>query len=80
METVKTVETVKTMETVETVETENLSITYLGTNGNTKTDVFSEKFQMPFDPPPPLVFGKLYCRFCDTNATKVRMFIMAGML
>ena len=24
----------------------------LGTNGNTKTDVFSEKFQMAFDPPP----------------------------
>ena len=24
----------------------------LGTNENTKTDVFSEKFQMAFDPPP----------------------------
>ena len=38
-----------------------------------KTDEFSEKFQMAFDPP--LIFGKLYCGFCDKIATKVRMFI-----
>ena len=30
--------------------------------------------------PPPLIFGKLYCGFCDKIATKVRMFIMAGLL
>ena len=27
-----------------------------------KTDEFSEKFQTAFDPPP-LIFGKLYCKF-----------------
>ena len=28
------------------------AVPVLGTIGNTKTDVFSEKFQMAFDPPP----------------------------
>ena len=41
----------------------------------TKTDEFSEKFQTPFDPPP-LIFRKLYCGFCDKIATKVRKFII----
>ena len=49
-----------------------------GTDGDTKTDEFSEKFQTAFDPP--LIFGKSYCGFCDKIATKVRMFIMAGLL
>ena len=31
-------------------------------------------------PPPPLIFGKSYCGFRDKIATKVRMFIMAGLL
>ena len=32
----------------------------LGTDEPTKTDVFSEKFQMAFDPPPPLSFSENY--------------------
>ena len=34
----------------------------LGNGGATKLDEFSEKFQTAFDPPP-LIFGKLYCKF-----------------
>ena len=34
----------------------------IGTGGGTKTDDFLEKFQTAFDPPP-LIFGKLYCKF-----------------
>ena len=30
--------------------------------------------------PPPLIFGKSYCGFRDKIATKVRMFLMAGLL
>ena len=51
----------------------------LGTDGVSKTDETSEKFQTAFDPPP-LIFGKSYCGFRDKIATKVRMFIMAGLL
>ena len=50
----------------------------LGTGGHTKTDETLEKFQTAFDPPP--IFGKSYCGFRDKIATKVRMFIMAGLL
>ena len=50
----------------------------LGTDGPTKTDEFSEKFQTAFDPP--LIFGKSYCGFRDKIATKVHMFLMAGLL
>ena len=35
----------------------------LGTHFPSKTDEFSEKFQTAFDPPPPLIFGKLCCNF-----------------
>ena len=49
-------------------------LTTLGTEQVTKTDEFSEKFQTA------LIFGKSYCRFRDKIATKVRMFIMAGLL
>ena len=35
----------------------------LGKGGATKSDLFSEKVQMAFDPPaPPLIFGKLHCK------------------
>ena len=33
-----------------------------------------------FDPPPPIIFGKLYCGFRDKIVTKVRKLIMAGLL
>ena len=46
---------------------------FLGTDGVSKTDEFSEKFQTAF-------FGKSYCGFRDKIATKVRMFIMVGLL
>ena len=36
---------------------------YLGKDPATKSDEFLEKFQTPFSPPPPLIFGKLYCNF-----------------
>ena len=39
----------------------------LGTDGATKSDEFSKKFQTAFDPPPPLIFGKLYCNFFLMN-------------
>ena len=52
----------------------------LGTEHDTKTDEFSEKFQTAFDHPHPIIFGKSYCGFCDKIATKVGMFIMAGLL
>ena len=52
----------------------------LGTDGHTKTDEFSEKFQTAFDTPPPH-FRKIILRIsrqnCDKIATKVRMFIVA---
>ena len=51
---------------------------YLGKDGVSKTDEFSEKFQTAFDPP--LIFGKSCCAFRDKIATKVRMFSMAGLL
>ena len=55
----------------------------LGTDGPTTTDETSEKFQTASDPPPPH-FGKIMLRIsrqnCDKIATKVRMFIMAGLL
>ena len=35
----------------------------LGKDPATKSDEFSEKFQTAFDPPSPLIFGKLYCIF-----------------
>ena len=35
----------------------------LGKPSPSKTDEFSEKFQTAFAPPPPLIFGKLYCNF-----------------
>ena len=35
---------------------------FSGTGQGTKTDEFSEKFQTAFDPPP-LIFGKSYCKF-----------------
>ena len=56
-----------------TTEPKNISLE-LGTDGDTKTDEFSEKFQTAFDP---LIFGKSCCGFRDKIATKVRMFIMA---
>ena len=46
----------------------------LGTPHISKTDEFLERFQTAFDPTP-LIFGKLYCGFCDKIATKVHMFI-----
>ena len=51
--------------------------TRLGTNGATKTDEFSEKFQTAFDPPPPPSFSENHIA---DFATKVRMFIMVGLL
>ena len=42
--------------------------TCLGMPDNSKTDEFSEKFQMAFDPLPPLIFGKSYCGFRDKSA------------
>ena len=50
-----------------------------GTDGDTKTDEFSEKFQTAFDPPPPH-FRKIILRISRQNCDKVRMFIMAGLL
>ena len=39
----------------------------------TKTDEFSEKFQMAFDnPPPPLIFGKFYCKFLEVSRKFIR--------
>ena len=63
-----------------------VSLTYLiflsalGEPHVSKSDEFLEKFQTAFDPLPPLIFGKLYCGFCDKIATKVHMFSMAGLL
>ena len=51
----------------------------LGKDGVSKINVFSEKFQTAFDPPP-LIFGKSCWAFRDKIATKVRMFSMAGLL
>ena len=48
----------------------------LGTYQATKMDEFSEKFQMAFDHPPPSFSENPIEDF----ATKVRMFIMAGLL
>ena len=42
------------------VSCNNLEI--LGRDPATKLDDFLEKFQTAFDPPPPLIFGKLYCK------------------
>ena len=53
-------------------------LTTLETDQITKTDEFSEKSQTAFDPP--FIFGNLYCGFCDKIVTKVRIFIMAGLL
>ena len=40
----------------------------LGKDRATKSDDFSEKFPTAFDsPPPPLIFGKLYCIFSMTD-------------
>ena len=36
---------------------------WLGTEAVTKTDVFWEKFQRAFDPPPPFILGKSSCKF-----------------
>ena len=37
---------------------------YKGKPSNSKTDEFSEKFQMTFDqPPPPIIFRISYCKF-----------------
>ena len=47
---------------------------FLGTGGPTKMDEFSEKFQTAFDPPPS--FSKNHIA---DFATKVRMYIMAGL-
>ena len=44
---------------------------HLGTHSPSKTDEFSEKFQTAFDPPPPLIFGKLYCNFFLKFRTEV---------
>ena len=41
---------------------------------------FRKNSKRPLTTPPPLIFGKSYCRFRDKIATKVRMFIMAGLL
>ena len=42
----------------------------LGTDEPAKTDVFSEKFQMAFDPPPPLPhFRKIILRFFQEYMT-----------
>ena len=54
----------------------------LGMGSPTKTDEFSEKFQTTYDTPPS--FSENYIadfttKVCDF-ATKVRMFIMPGML
>ena len=65
-------------ETPRYMEEKNMQL-LKGTDGVTKTDKFSEKFQTAFDPPP-LIFGKSYCGFRDKIATKVRMFSMAGLL
>ena len=35
----------------------------LGKGGATKSDGFLEKFKTAFDPPLPLIFGKLGCKF-----------------
>ena len=51
-------------------------LVHVGKPNVTKTDEFSQKFQTAFDPP----FRKLYCGFRDKIATKVRMFIMVGLL
>ena len=37
---------------------------------SSKTDEFSEKFQTAFDPPP-LIFGKSYCKFFPKFMTEV---------
>ena len=49
---------------------------FLGTGGPTKMDEFSEKFQTAFDPPPPSFSENHIADF----ATKVHMFILAGLL
>ena len=45
---------------------------FLGKGPGTKSDEFSGKFQMAFDPPPPLIFRKLYCNIfkMDTVARR----------
>ena len=43
----------------------------LGTHSPSKTDEFSEKFQTAFDPPHPLIFGKLCCNFFPKFMTEV---------
>ena len=47
----------------------------LGTDGATKSDEFSKKFQTAFDPPPPLIFGKLYCNFYKGSSKKKLYFL-----
>ena len=58
-----------------TTKPKNISLE-LGTDGDTKTDEFSEKFQTGFDAPPPSFSENHVADF----ATKVRMVIMAGLL
>ena len=50
---------------------------HLGTDGVSKTDETSEKFQSAFDPPPHLwkIILRISRQNCDKSATKVRMFI-----
>ena len=53
-----------------------------GTDGVTKTDEFSEKFQTAFDPPPSFSENHIadFATKVRDFATKVRMFILAGLL
>ena len=47
----------------------------LGKDGVSKIDLFSEKFQTAFDPPP-LIFGKLCCNFFLKFMTEVSSIIV----
>ena len=40
-----------------------IDCSFFGKCPATKSDEFLEKFQTAFDPPPPLIFGKLCCNF-----------------
>ena len=46
------------------IEHKTRQLASLGKLSPSKTDEFSEKFQTAYDPPPPpLIFGKLCCKF-----------------
>ena len=54
-----------------------LLVRLLGKGQATKSDDFLEKFQMAYDPP--LIFGKLYCKFFMPNmVVYARGDMMAG--